>query len=139
MFKKAAIATAFACLFAVMAAGAAMADTIGCVEFQKCLMQHPKFAQVQNQMRSASEKKQQEARTAIEAAKDDKSKSEIFQKKRGELAQEERNLIQPIYKEIDLAIRTIAKNKNITVVLEKDATFTGGIDITQDVIGQLKK
>ena len=38
-----------------------------------------------------------------------------------------------------MAVRTVAKLKSITVVIEKGAVYFGGIDITDDVIQELKK
>jgi outer membrane protein len=138
--KKIASGAVLVCLFSLLTAGSALAaEVIGCVEFQKVMMQHPRFAQVQNQMKAASSKKESEAKAAFDKEKDDRKKAQVVQLKRRELAQEENSLIQPLYKDIDLAIRTVAKNKGITVVVEKDAVFVGGEDITQDVINQLKK
>ena len=45
----------------------------------------------------------------------------------------------PLFKDIDLAIRSIAKAKNLTIVLDKAQVFMGGLDITEDVIQELKK
>ena len=47
--------------------------------------------------------------------------------------------MEPLFKDINLAIRTVANAKKITVVVDKDAVFYGGVDITQDVINSLKK
>lgn len=130
----------FAAVMAVFAAGSAFAqDVIGCVDFNKAMFQHPKMEQVQKQMQDVMSKKEQEMRTAIEKESNDQKKQEIYNTKRREMATEEQKLIQPIYKDIDLAIRTVAQAKKITVVVEKAATFYGGVDITNDVINELKK
>jgi len=47
--------------------------------------------------------------------------------------------MQPLFKDIDLAIRTVAKAKGLTIVLDKTQVFFGGMDITNDVIQELKK
>lgn len=130
----------FAAVMAVSVAGSAFAqDVIGCVEFNKVMFQHPKMEQVQKQMQDVMSKKEQEMRTAIEKESNDQKKQEIYNTKRREMATEEQKLIQPIYKDIDIAIRTVAQAKKITVVVEKAATFYGGVDITNDVINELKK
>jgi len=115
------------------------ADTIGVLDPQKVLFQHPKFQEVQKQIKAMMEKKQAEAKAAIEKATDDKEKQKIFNTKRQEAAMEEQKLMQPLFKDIDLAIRTVAKTKGITIVLDKAQVFFGGVDITQDVIQNLKK
>ena len=121
-------------------AGAAYAqDVMGCVDPQKIMFQHPKFEQIQKQVRDVTNKKQEEAKVAIDKETDDKKKAQIFQNKRTEAANEERKLMEPLFKDINLAIRTVANAKKITVVVDKGAVFFGGTDITDDVIADLKK
>ena len=126
--------------FSLLVSGAAFAqDVMGCVDPQKIMFQHPKFEEVQKQIRDGTNKKQEEAKAAIEKETDDKKKAQIFQTKRTEAANEERKLMEPIFKDINLAIRTVANAKKITVVVDKGAVFYGGTDITDDVIAELKK
>jgi outer membrane protein len=47
--------------------------------------------------------------------------------------------MEPLFKDINLAIRTVANAKKITVVVDKGAVFFGGTDITAEVITELKK
>ena len=47
--------------------------------------------------------------------------------------------MEPLFKEINLAIRTVANQKKLTVVVDKEAVFYGGIDITDAVVAELKK
>ena len=47
--------------------------------------------------------------------------------------------MEPLFKDIDLAVRAVAAAKKITVVVDKSALFFGGVDITEDVILELKK
>ena len=131
----------FAVLFlSLIITGAAFAqDVMGCVDPQKIMFQHPKFEQIQKQIRDVTNKKQEEAKAAIEKETDDKKKAQIFQNKRTEAANEERKLMEPIFKDINLAIRTVANAKKITVVVDKGAVFYLGTDITDDVIAELKK
>ena len=42
-------------------------------------------------------------------------------------------------KDIDMAIRTVCKAKAVTVVVDRNAVFFGGLDITDDVVQELKK
>jgi len=127
-------------VFSALAAGVALAqDVIGCIDSNQVLFQHPKFEQTMNQVKEVVSKKEQEARTAIDKEPNDQKKQEILNTKRREAATEEQKLTQPIYKDIDLAIRTIAQSKKVTVVVDKNAVFFGGLDITNDVINELKK
>lgn len=138
--KRTAVVLMAACLFAFLAAGTALAqDVIGCVNPQKIMFQHPKFESVQKQIKSITDKKQSEAKAAIDKEKDDKKKADIYQSKRQELAKEESKLMAPLFSDINLAIRTVANAKKITVVVDKDAVFYGGTDITDAVVAELKK
>ncbi|KUK86098.1 MAG: Outer membrane chaperone Skp (OmpH) [Synergistales bacterium 58_81] len=120
--------------------GIAMAqDKIGVIDPQKVLFQHPKFEQAQRQIKTVVDKKQAEAKDAIDKTSDNNEKQRIFETKRQEAAREEQKIMEPIFKDIDLAIRTVAKAKGVTVVLDKTQVFFGGADITEDVIQELKK
>jgi outer membrane protein len=123
-----------------MCAGVALAEEkVGVVDPQKVLSQHPKMAQVSKQVQAIVQKKQAEAKSAIEKEKDNKKKEEIYKTKRNEAATEEQKLMAPLFKDIDLAIRSVAKAKGLTMVISKAQVFVGGVDITGDVIQELKK
>lgn len=127
-------------LFALVFSSIAIAaEKIGVIEPQKILFQHPKFEQVTKRVQAVLDSKQNEAKSAIEKASDNKKKAEIYATKKQEAAIEEQKLMAPLFKEINLAIRTVAKAKGITVVLDKAQVFYGGVDLTEDVIQQLKK
>lgn len=124
----------------VFAAGTAFAqDVIGCIDMDKIMFQHPKMEQTLQQVKAAVEAKENEMRAAVEKEPDDRKKQEIFNAKRMEAANEERRLMEPLLKDADLAIRTVANAKKITVVVDKGAVLFGGLDITEDVILELKK
>ncbi|MDT8283928.1 MAG: OmpH family outer membrane protein [Thermovirgaceae bacterium] len=123
----------------VLAGLAAAAESIGVIDPQKVLFQHPKFEQAQKQIKAVVEKKQAEAKAAMDKTTDNNEKQKIFETKRQEAAREEQKLMEPLFKDIDLAIRTVAKAKKITIVLDKGQVFFGGIDLTEDVILELKK
>lgn len=138
--KKLVVVMVLALAVSALIAGTALAaDVMGCVSPQKIMFQHPKFAQVQKQIKEMTEKKQKEAKDAIDKESDDKKKAQIYQTKRQEVAREEAKLMEPLFKDINLAIRTVANAKKVTVVVDKDAVFFGGLDLTQDVITELKK
>ena len=121
------------------AAFAAEEEKVGGIDPQKVLFQHPKYEQTLRQIRSIADQKQNAAKVAIDKEPDDNKKAELFRKMRMEIAEEEQKLMQPLFKEIDLAVRTVATAKKITVVVDKTALFYGGIDITDDVVQELKK
>jgi outer membrane protein len=125
--------------YAFAAPAAAPEEKIGAVESQKVLFQHPKYGQILQQIKSIVDQKQNEAKAAIDKEPDDNKKAEIFEKMRRAIAEEEQKLMQPIFSEIDIAIRTVATAKKITVVMDEAAVFYGAINITDDVVQELKK
>ncbi|MDR1966950.1 MAG: OmpH family outer membrane protein [Synergistaceae bacterium] len=118
---------------------AADEERVGGIDPQKVLFQHPKYEQTLKQIKNIADQKQNEAKVAIDKESDNDKKAEIFQNMRRNIAEEEQKLMQPLFKEIDLAVRTVATAKKITVVVDKTALFYGGIDITEDVVQELKK
>jgi Predicted membrane protein len=115
------------------------AEKIGVIEPQTVLSQHPKMAQVRKQIQEFVQMKQEEAKAAIAKEKDDKKKAEIYQTKQNEAAVEEQKLMAPLLKDVDLAIHTVAKAKGLTLVIDVAQALMGGVDITHDVIAELKK
>jgi len=114
-------------------------EKIAVIDPQKVLFQHPKFEQAQKQIKTIVEKKQAEAKDAIDKTSDNNEKQRIFEAKRQEAAKEEQRIMEPLFKDIDLAIRTVAKAKGVSIVLDKTQVFFGGADITEDVIQEIKK
>lgn len=133
------LAVLSACVLAAFAGVAFAEEKIGVIDAQKVMAQHPKMAEVSKQIQAVVQKKQAEAKAAIDKEKDEKKKAEIYQAKRKEAAAEEQKLMAPLLKDIDLAIRTTAKAKGLTLVINKAQTFMGGLDISDDVIQALKK
>jgi outer membrane protein len=125
-------------LFCATVAGAAE-ERIAVIDSQKIITQHPSFEAATQQLRQISRNKETEARAAADSEPDEAKKAQLIQSKRMELAREEQRLMEPILKDADLAVRTVAKNKKFTVVLEKASVYFGGVDITDDVVQQIKK
>ncbi|MDR0616447.1 MAG: OmpH family outer membrane protein [Synergistaceae bacterium] len=125
----------------VFATGAVMAaeEKVGGIDPQKVLFQHPKYEQTLQQIKKIADQKQEQAKTAIDKESDNNKKAEIFQTMRREIAEEEQKLMQPLFKDIDLAVRAVATAKQVTVVVDKTALFYGGLDITDDVVQELKR
>ena len=114
-------------------------EKIGVIDSQKIIFQHPRFEAVTKQLQQISQKKENEMKMAVDKESDQNKKAQIFNTKRNEFAQEEAKLMQPIFQEAQVAVRTVARLKGVTVVIEQSAVYLGGIDITDDVIQELKK
>ncbi len=139
-WKKILLFSVLAAFLVTFGAGVAPAEEkIGVLEPQTVLSQHPKMPQVKKQIQAVLEKKQQEAREAIAKEKDNGKKAEIYQTKQNEASQEEQKLMAPLLKDMDQAIRNVAKAKGLTIVIDVAQALMGGVDITSDVVAELKR
>ena len=131
--------TAF--LFVLAAGGAANAavDSVGVIDMYEVTNNHPKMNDAKAQMATISRQKETEAKAAADKESDPAKKAQIVQAKRMELAKEEQKIMDPIFRDCQQAVREVAVNKKLTLVLNKSVVLIGSSDITQDVIQQLAK
>ena len=131
--------TAF--LFVLAAGGAANAavDSVGVIDMYEVTNNHPKMNDAKAQLATISRQKETEAKAAADKESDPAKKAQIVQAKRMELAREEQKIMDPIFRDCQQAVREVAVNKKLTLVLNKSVVLIGGSDITQDVIQQLAK
>ena len=131
--------TAF--LFVLAAGGAANAavDSVGAIDMYEVTNNHPKMNDAKAQLATISRQKETEAKAAADKESDPAKKAQIVQAKRMELAREEQKIMDPIFRDCQRAVREVAVNKKLTLVLNKSVVLIGGSDITQDVIQQLAK
>lgn len=127
-------------ILTVAAAGCALAaEKIAVVNSQYAMRNHPRAPQTMKRLEAMMRAKQQEAAKEAEKATDREKKAQIVAKKQREAVEEERKLMQPLEKEVYAAIRTVSRSKGCDMVLEMGAVIVGGVDITQDVVAELKK
>ena len=131
--------TAF--LFVLAAGGVANAavDSVGVINMYEVTNNHPKMNDAKAQLATISRQKETEAKAAADKESDPAKKAQIVQAKRMELAREEQKIMDPIFRDCQQAVREVATNKKLTLVLNKSVVLIGGSDITQDVIQQLAK
>ena len=130
---------AFAATKAAPAKAGANVDTVGVIDIDEVTMNHPKMKEVRQQMSRLAQQKENEANAAADREKDTAKKAQVMQAKRMELVQEQQKLMEPIFKDCQQAVREVAANKKLTLVLNRAFVLIGGVDITQDVIQQLAK
>ena len=114
-------------------------DSVGVVDRGEILNNHPGLAQARQKLADIARQKENEAKAAADKETDTAKKAQAVQAKRMELAQEEQNLMAPIYSDCEQAVREVAVRKKLTLVLDKFVVLIGGVDITQDVIQQLSR
>ena len=139
MKKTAALLLAIAALFAFGAISYAAEAQVGYVDDMGVLQQFSKFQQAQKQLDELGKKKSNAAKAAFDKESDEKKKSDIVQNLQLEMREEEAKLMNPVLKEVNDTIAKVAKQKGITIVINKALVYYGGIDLTQDVANALKK
>lgn len=69
----------------------------------------------------------------------DQEKAAYYQQTMQRLQQQRQDLLDPVQKKIEDAVKSVAEAKGLSVVLVKDSVIYGGQDITQDVVKKLSK
>ena len=131
--------TAFLFFLAVGGSANAAVDSVGVIDMYEVTNNHPKMNDAKAQLATISRQKETEAKAAADKESDPAKKAQIVQAKRMELAREEQKIMDPIFRDCQRAVREVAVNKKLTLVLNKSVVLIGGSDITQDVIQQLAK
>ena len=118
-------------------AEAATGDVIGVIDSQFIVSKHPAFEDTMKQLQQVMRQKENEAKAAVDKEPDQAKKAQIMQTKRMEAAKEEQRLMETIYKDCQEAVRIVAKQRSVTIVLEKVSVYFGGEDITDYVVQQI--
>ena len=135
------VVCSLAALFIVLLTGGTVfaGDVIGIIDSQLIITRHPAFEQTMTQLQQIMRQKENEMRLAVEAESDEARRVQIVQTKRMEMLREEQRLMEPIYNACQEAVRVVARQRNVTVVLERSSVYFGGQDITDFVIQQLNR
>ena len=135
----------FALILVLSACSVAFAaeERIGGLNPNAVVLQHPKIEQINGQLSEMRRQKEVEIQGALsreaDEARRNELRNEMSRRAVQELAEEEARLMQPIFTEIDMAIRTVAVARGLTVVIDSTAVFYGGMDITNDVVQELRR
>lgn len=116
---------------------AAANSGVGVVNWQSLVVQHPDMATLKTSMDAevATAKKEFE-----EKAKglNQEEQQRYYMQLQERLANKERELMVPLMDKINAAIKKVATNKGLSVVVDKQSVIYGGTDITEDVIKAYK-
>lgn len=140
--KTVALAIAAAFLFGVAGlavsqtthvASAAPASSVGVVNYQMVVQQHPDLAKVQTTMQAESEAAKKEF-DAKAASLGDKEKQEYYMQLQQRLQLKNQELMVPLFSKVDAVIKEVADAKGLSVVVDKGAVIYGGQDITDECV-----
>lgn len=118
-------------------AGAAPASSVGVVDYQALMAQHPDMATAQAEFEAAAAEAQKNFDEKA-ATMNDKEKQDYFVQLQQNLGVKEQSLIEPIRKKVEAAIKAVADKKGLSVVVDKNQVVYGGQDITQEVVKNFK-
>ena len=121
-----------------MLAGCGGKDNVGVVDMSRVQKEAPLFAQ---QYKQKTEDKQKSIEKELQDAQQNMS-AEDFQKKQQQ-AQQELNIFgasmqRQFMSDIQSKLGDIAKDKNVGIIVVKEAVPSGGIDVTDDLIAKLQ-
>ena len=119
-------------------ASAASSVNVGVVDRDQVLSQHPSVADFQTKMNAAISEVQKDFEEKSQGMTD-QEKADYYRQCQQRLAQKQNELMDPILKSVDDAIKKVADTKGLSVVIDNSAVVYGGTDITQDVISKLSK
>jgi outer membrane protein len=115
---------------------AADSSSVGVVNYQLLINQHPDMAQA-NETYKAAVKQAQDDFNAKSASMNDNDKKALSQQLEQGIQQKQQELINAIRDKVNAAIKAVAEDKRLTVVVDKSVIAYGGQDITDDVMKKI--
>lgn len=119
-------------------ASAAPSSTVGVIDMNKILMEHPDRQSAETSLKSELEAAQKEF-SERESGMSDTEKESYSRQLQERLANKENELMEQLLKKVEDVVKQVADAKGLSIVVSKAAVVYGGTDITQDVISRLKK
>ncbi len=114
----------------------AAASPIGIVNYQLLVEQHPDSQKAQAEMNNAVEQAKANFDTKAVTMNDQEKQSYYEQLQRG-LQIKQQNLLEAIQNKVDDAVKSVAKSKGLTIVIDRGSSFYGEQDITDDVMKKI--
>ena len=119
-------------------ASAASSGSVGVINQQEVFSNHPDLESIRTQMQTFAQEVQKEY-DEKSSGMSDQEKQDYARQCAQRVQQKEQELLDPVMTAIEAAVKKVADNKGLAVVITKDAVVYGGQDITQDVIKELAK
>ena len=111
---------------------------IAYVDVQKVFNVHPDKVSAEKELNEVAQSMQSELeKKAKDLAKDEQQA--LLKQYQSKLSQQEQELIQNVLIKIEEAIKEVARENEVRMVLDKKNVIYGGYDMTQDVINYIDK
>ena len=119
-------------------ASAASSSNVGVIDYNQVIAQHPKLQESEEQMKQAVADAQRDFEVRS-ADMGDQEKQDYYIQTQQRLQQKNQELLTPLRASVETAVKEVANNRGLSIVIDKGAVVYGGMDITQDVIKKLSK
>ncbi len=121
-------------------AAAAPADNfpVGIIDFLYLINNHPDTAAANAALKAETEQIRKEFETKS-VGMNDKDKLALDQQLGQKIEQKRQELLKPIAESIGAAMKAVAAEKGLAMVVHKNSVALGGQDITADVLAKLAK
>lgn len=111
---------------------------IAFVDIQKIFELHPDKAEAEKELNRAAQMMQAELEEKVSDLSQEEQQ-DLLEKYQSDLSQKEQELIQDVLEEIETAIKKVAEEKKVKLVLDKRNVIYGGYDLTEDVINYIEE
>ena len=123
-------------LTGVAAAAPAENFPVGVVDFMYLVNNHPNTSAANAALKTEQEQIRKEFETKA-AGLNDKEKQALDRQLGQKMEQKRQELLKPIVDGINAAMKTVAAEKGLAMVVHKNSVALGGQDITADVLAKL--
>ena len=120
-----------------VASAAGSESAIGVVNYQALVSGSPKLEQIRIEMQKAINDTRREFDNNSKNMNDEE-KERYYKQLQERLANKEKDLMEPLFNEINDVIKKIADKKGLKVVVDKSTVVYGGTDITDEVAKALQ-
>ncbi|MFW5788261.1 MAG: OmpH family outer membrane protein [Halanaerobiales bacterium] len=114
------------------------AGKIAIVDVQQVFQVHPDKENAEKDLNEVAQSMQTELEQEAEDV-DEEERKNLLEQYQTKLSEEEQKLIKNILGKIDTAIKNVAEEKEVRLVMEKENVIYGGYDMTQDVIDYIEE
>ena len=123
--------------FGRSASAAPSESAVGVVNYQMLIAQAPDIRDVDAAMKTEIENAQKEFEEKSKSM-NDVEKRRYYTQTQERLQNKQKELMDPVMKKIEAAIKKVADKKGLAVVVEKSTVVYGGTDITDEVAKSLQ-
>lgn len=122
-----------------LVAGCGTTEQVGYVDMQKIMTDSQKGQDTNNKIQAKFTEINARLAQDQSAGQDANTMMQNQQKAQQEFQAYQQAMINDFRNAVDTNVQAIAKEKNITAVVEKNALISGGVDLTEEVLNKMGK